>query len=414
MVERARAPLGNGVTAGTIFFASRFHELPAVNIFMALEALLGRMREVSRRFDILRRRCRRFVAPNTGGVLVSAFERKFRRGVIKAADFTPITRVVAGVARLLGGVRVHMASGAGLIGEMILPGRRRRAAMDVSRGRVIHVRHRFVTVGAEHGRMCVDQPKLGFRVTAQIESGWAERLLRMAEFTAVLIGRCAEFAAVRISMAIGAEQLAGFVDGFFAGRLVTEIAFEFGVLTFQLERALLVHLSRIKRRLEIGFIVAGGTVRARSAAVKLTAMDVFVALAAQSMRYRRAKIVVLVALLATGFPVFAAQRKVGLTVIEAARRNQRFPPGCRVASLAGALERRVLERAFVRIGMAVLAVGEGQPFVPRCGFAGFRGVTFHACDIRMKTGQREGCPEVIESLGRLPCVLAMTAETICA
>ena len=46
VIERRRAPLGNGVASGTILLVTRRHELPAVNIFVTFEALLGSMREI--------------------------------------------------------------------------------------------------------------------------------------------------------------------------------------------------------------------------------------------------------------------------------------------------------------------------------------------------------------------------------
>ena len=46
VIERSGAPLGDGVASGTILLAARRHELPAMNIFVAFEALLRSMREI--------------------------------------------------------------------------------------------------------------------------------------------------------------------------------------------------------------------------------------------------------------------------------------------------------------------------------------------------------------------------------
>lgn len=43
VIERTSAPPRNRMTCGAIALTSRIHELPAVNIFMALEALLRRL-----------------------------------------------------------------------------------------------------------------------------------------------------------------------------------------------------------------------------------------------------------------------------------------------------------------------------------------------------------------------------------
>ena len=43
VIERRSAPLANGVASGTILLAARRHELPAMNILVAFEALLRSM-----------------------------------------------------------------------------------------------------------------------------------------------------------------------------------------------------------------------------------------------------------------------------------------------------------------------------------------------------------------------------------
>ena len=46
VIERRSTPLANGVASGTILLAARRHELAAMNIFVAFEALLRSMREI--------------------------------------------------------------------------------------------------------------------------------------------------------------------------------------------------------------------------------------------------------------------------------------------------------------------------------------------------------------------------------
>jgi len=105
--------------------------------------------------------------------------------------------------------------------------------------------------------------------------------------------------------------------------------------------------------------MAGVTVCTGGAAFELAAVNVFVAIAAQGMRYGGAEIIVLVALRAGSFGMLPVQRKFGRVVIKTTVGDDRFPPRRRVAILAGALERCRLKSSAVRIGMTILAVGKG-------------------------------------------------------
>jgi len=46
VIEQRCAPFGNGVASGTILLVIRHHELAAMDIFVAFEALLWSMREI--------------------------------------------------------------------------------------------------------------------------------------------------------------------------------------------------------------------------------------------------------------------------------------------------------------------------------------------------------------------------------
>ena len=46
VIKGGGAPLGDGVASGTILLVTRHHELPAMNVFVAFETLLGSMREI--------------------------------------------------------------------------------------------------------------------------------------------------------------------------------------------------------------------------------------------------------------------------------------------------------------------------------------------------------------------------------
>ena len=100
---------------------------------------------------------------------------------------------------------------------------------------------------------------------------------------------------------------------------MARLAFEFGVLAFQLERGLLVRFTGEQRCLKAGFVVAGIAICARCASFKLPMMDIFMTVAANGVRDGRAKIVALVALRTIRRGVFPVKRKLGLVVVEAAR-----------------------------------------------------------------------------------------------
>jgi hypothetical protein len=155
-------------------------------------------------------------------------------------------------------------------------------------------------------------------VARQVEGGGPERFLRMTLLAAVFVGRGAEFAAVRVGVAIHADQLARLIRSFFAGRLMTQLAFHFEMFAFQLERALLMRIAREQRWLELCLGMAGVTIGARRSSRKLAAMNVLMAIAAQRMGHRSAEIIVLVALRTGALGMFSMQRKPGFVVIEAA------------------------------------------------------------------------------------------------
>ena len=128
--------------------------------------------------------------------------------MIETAELFPVPGVVASLAGLFGGMRIHMTPGARLIREMILPGSGRRRPGNMSRARIIHVRQRFMAVRAQHGGVSVNQSEFRLRMARQVERGRPERPLRMAKFTAILVRGRAEFAAMRVRVAIHAGRLA--------------------------------------------------------------------------------------------------------------------------------------------------------------------------------------------------------------
>ncbi len=106
-------------------------------------------------------------------------------------------------------------------------------------------------------------------------------------------------------MAIYADQFACLVRSILSRGLMTLFALEFEMFTLQLERTLLMRLAREERRFEFQLVMAGVTLCAGRATFELPVVNVFVAVAAERMRYGSSEIVVLVALGAVGFGMFS-------------------------------------------------------------------------------------------------------------
>jgi hypothetical protein len=217
-----------------------------MDILVTFEALFRSMREISRGLDPRGSGSSNGYRPMTtdaGSVLMRAFQREFRGSMIEAAKLFPIPRVMAGFAGLFRGMRIGVAAGARLIGEMILAGDRRLGSRDMSRIGVVHIGQGFVTIGAQYGRMSVDENEFRLRVARQVERRGPEGFLGVAQFAPIFVGCGPEFAAVRIGVTIHADQFACLVRSFFTGRLVTQFAFQLEMFTFELERALLVRFA---------------------------------------------------------------------------------------------------------------------------------------------------------------------------
>ena len=220
------------------------------------------------------------MAANAGRVLMRALQRKLCGGVVETTKLLPIARVVAGFAGLFRRMRIVVAARATLIAEVILPHKRRRGTRRMSRIHIVDVCQRFVAIGAQNRCVSVNQNKFGLRVPRQIEGRGPEGFLCMTQLAAIFIRRCTKFPAMRIGMAIHADQLVGLVRSILSSGLMTLFAFQLEMLTLQLERTLLMHLAREERRLKLRLVMAGLTVRAGRAACELAVVNVFVAIAA--------------------------------------------------------------------------------------------------------------------------------------
>lgn len=126
---------------------------------------------------------------DAGRILMRAFEREFRRGVIEAAKFFPIPRVVAGFAGLFSGMRIGVAPGTRLIAEMILACSGGRGPANVSRIDIVYVEQRLMTVGAQYRGVSIDQSEFCLCVARQVECGGPEGVLCMTQFAAIFVRR---------------------------------------------------------------------------------------------------------------------------------------------------------------------------------------------------------------------------------
>ena len=163
---------------------------------------------------------------NAGRVLMRALQGKLGGGVVETTKLLPIPRVMAGFAGLFRQMRIVVAAGATLIAEVILPGNWRRGPRDMSGIRIVYVCERFVAISAQNRCVSVHQNKLGLRVPRQIEGRRTEGFLCMTQFAAIFVRRCAKFPAMRIGMAIHADQLMGLISGVFTSGLMTLFAFQ--------------------------------------------------------------------------------------------------------------------------------------------------------------------------------------------
>lgn len=154
--------------------------------------------------------------------------------------------------------------------------------------------------------MSVHQREARFVVARKIECRRLEDVLGVALLAFIRVRLASELVAMEVGMAVETDQLLKFVDRIFIRlRLavfgMALLAFEFEVLAFEFERARLMHLASVERRLPLQIVVARGAVRRGLAGLifsrrELAMMNVFVAIAAFFMLDGLGKIVVLVAL----------------------------------------------------------------------------------------------------------------------
>jgi len=321
VVECARSPVGDAV-ANRAFFRifSGAHELAAVDIFVTFvthrrslcETRCGIRSRVHRSQACCGRGgCRRFgnnrpMAPNTRYGLVRPLQDELGGVVIEGAQGLPLPRVVAGFASLSRIVRIGVASGAVLHTEVILP---RRDGNGSLQG--------LVAIGADDRQMRSGERELRLLVFVERECRRMEHSLGMAGFAFVPVRLRRELSAMRIVVAALACRRREFVLGVRTSGLMARGAHRGFVLSLQLERAFLVILQGVKRRLEALLVMAASAIAACCARGELALMDVLVAVSANRMWNGLTEIAAGVALEAGDIAVFAQQRKLCTPVIEA-------------------------------------------------------------------------------------------------
>ena len=261
-------------------------------------------------------------------------------------------------------------------------------------------------------RPCKREFRLG--VSRKTISGRREGNLRVTRFAAIRVSRSSELSGVHVHVALCASRGVQLVFRIPPRRFMALSALHRGVLAFQRETALLVLFARVQRRLEAGFGVAGDAIAPGRPARELAFVHVLMAIGAFVVCDRLLEIGILVTHEAAGLGVFSVERELGQVVVKSGLGAHRFPGGRDVAGLARALERRIHERAAVRVDVAVLTAGKGQSLVPGRSTPRRWRMALHTIQALMASGQGIRCAAVIEARCRLPGVLGMAVGTLIA
>ena len=283
----------------------------------------------------------------------------------------------------------------------------------------------LVAISARCGDVPPGQRKARGVMARQCEGGRNEAVNGMATFAVIIVRWASELASMDVGVAVRAGRPFYFIhrahhgygaythDGGRHGGNVALRAGDVQVLAFEridgggvlahTEGAGLEPVHRVTRR-------AIAPIPARS---ELALMRVRVAVQATREGQGLVEVRPLMAGSARHFGVFAQQRILGLGVVKHApdlgRRNL-LPGECRVAGFA-----RGLERAVVRIGVAIRALAERDPHkTQQLRIARLRLVTPLAKNPRVRARQREACARVVKPRHRLPVVEAMAPRAVLA
>ena len=233
MIKQGRLPLGRvvAVPAGSDLVRIELRKLPAVDIFMALLALLRRLFEVH--IDELGFQIRRLVAIDAGDGSMRARQGERCRAVIKAVQLFPGFRRVTGLAAH--GLPVFAELGHPLL-ELpvmhVLMAARARQVFEVVgnlRFRLIFV-GKLVAVAARYSQVAAGQRELGFVVLRESKGRRAVSLQVVALIALIVIRLAHELVVVLVHVAIGAAlEVRDLEDGVFAFGRVALIALHLGM-----------------------------------------------------------------------------------------------------------------------------------------------------------------------------------------
>ena len=270
----------------------------------------------------------------------------------------------------------------------------------------VPLRCRRMAIGARHGKMGSCQRKACVAMPHDGEHGRRESLHVVTVFAAVLVRCRRELPLVDILVAGSALRAGNRKDSVLAFGLVAGRTRDGGVASNK----------RVGRRsmrfyVERGRLESGDGMTRRALAVigssdELAAVCVLVAVGAPGVRHWQAEVAAPMARAAGRIAMFPVERKRGFGVVEARHPNRASPARGGVAGLTGSRQ-----AAFVRVGVAAAALGEGEARVDRVRLgAGSVRMTFRAVNRGMCARQRELPCGVVEPGRRLPSVGRVAAR----
>jgi len=267
-----------------------------------------------------------------------------------------------------------------------------------------------MAVAAQDGQVAVAQREAGLFVLGQRKRRRLESLERVALLTLIQPRRSGELGLVLIVMAVQAAGELHFVKRVLPLRGMALRALQFRVLAFERVLGGGVRLHVELGRLPTVDVVAGGTLAAVGALHELAVVRVLVAVYALGELERLLEVAFGVAGNAFHSLVLAEQRVLGFGVIEVLVQfgaDDALPAAGGMASLA----RLAGEASLVGIGVAVVALRERNPNVPRLIIRP-GGVALFALHLPVQAGQRVAGLRVIESPRNILPVIEIVA--VCA
>jgi len=409
VVERGRGPPLIHVAIPALGDSILGSELAAVRIRMAGFAILRRSLELN-----FVRAGERFVAFAAGHPAMSPNQREFRFRMVEAADVDPGPSAVARFAAERGSIGAllrHALLEFAFMGIGVAGGA--RAVFEVKRQNLVRssAEAGFVAFRAGNGDVGSGQHEARVLVFGNCECRAMEVLYGVAILATILIGSGGKLLVMRVLVAIRARRELHFVEGLLPGRRVAFVAGDSRV--FSLERIVrgCVFLHAKMRWLPALDGVALRALALARARLELALVRIGrVAIYALGKGQRLFEIASGVAVAAADFQVSPEERVLCFRMVELHRRIHFFPTGRRVTGLACSLE-----RALVRIGVAVDASAEFDSGELHCFVGAGREVALFAGYLGVHSGQGILCFRMVELLGLFPvghvvAALAVGAE----